>query len=73
MRSSSLLTPLSEIILENRGTIDKYIGDAIMAFWNAQLDDADHAGNALRSALAMVGRMAELNDQWRKQAEAAGR
>jgi adenylate cyclase len=70
---NSLLTPLSEIILDNRGTIDKYIGDAIMAFWNAPLDDPNHADNALRSALDMVGRMAALNDEWRKQAEAEGR
>jgi adenylate cyclase len=70
---NSLLTPLSEIILENRGTIDKYIGDAIMAFWNAPLDDPDHAKNALRSALAMINRMGSLNDEWRRQAEAEGR
>jgi adenylate cyclase len=70
---NSLLTPLSEIILENRGTIDKYIGDAIMAFWNAPLDDADHAQNALHSALDMVKRMADLNNRWRAEAEKAGR
>ena len=70
---NSLLTPLSEIILENRGTIDKYMGDAIMAFWNAPLDDTDHAGNALRSALAMIGRMDALNEAWATAAEAAGR
>ncbi len=70
---NSLLTPLSEIILDNRGTIDKYMGDAIMAFWNAPLDDADHADHAVRSALTMIGRMAALNAEWQKQAEAAGR
>jgi adenylate cyclase len=70
---NGLLTPLSEIILGNRGTIDKYIGDAIMAFWNAPLDDPDHAGNALKSALAMVGRMPGLNEQWRRQAAAEGK
>jgi adenylate cyclase len=70
---NSLLTPLSDIILKNRGTIDKYIGDAIMAFWNAPLDDADHANNALRSALAMIGAMDGLNEKWREQAEANGR
>ncbi len=68
-----LLTPLSEVILENRGTIDKYMGDAIMAFWNAPLDDGDHAANACQSALAMIGRMESLNDTWRKEAETAGR
>jgi len=68
-----LLTPLSEIILNNRGTIDKYMGDAIMAFWNAPLDDTDHAGNALKSGLAMIQRMEALNVEWQKEAEAAGR
>jgi adenylate cyclase len=70
---NSLLTPLSEIILTNRGTIDKYMGDAIMAFWNAPLDDPDHARNACQSALAMIRRMDELNEEWRLEAEAAGR
>jgi adenylate cyclase len=70
---NNLLTPLSEIILTNRGTIDKYMGDAIMAFWNAPLDDADHAGNALKSGLTMIRRMEALNEEWKKQAEAAGR
>ncbi len=70
---NTLLTPLSEIILANRGTIDKYMGDAIMAFWNAPLDDKDHPENALKSALAMIRRMEDLNVQWRKDAEAAGR
>ncbi|MEO8137929.1 MAG: adenylate/guanylate cyclase domain-containing protein [Betaproteobacteria bacterium] len=70
---NNLLTPLSEVILENRGTIDKYMGDAIMAFWNAPLDDPEHAEHALRSALAMIKRMEGLNEVWRKEAEAAGR
>lgn len=55
------LTPMSEILLDNRATLDKYIGDAILAFWNAPLDDPDHHRNAARSALLMVGRLAELN------------
>jgi adenylate cyclase len=70
---NSLLTPLSEIILENRGTIDKYMGDAIMAFWNAPLDDPDHAANACKSALTMIGNMSALNEKWRKESVAAGR
>jgi adenylate cyclase len=68
-----LLTPLSEVIMNNRGTIDKYMGDAIMAFWNAPLDDADHAGHALRSALDMMKRMDGLNEEWAKEAAAAGK
>ena len=70
---NNLLTPLSEIILQNRGTIDKYMGDAIMAFWNAPLDDADHAAHACQSAIAMIKRMKALNAEWRAAAEAAGR
>jgi adenylate cyclase len=70
---NSLLTPLSDIILKNRGTIDKYMGDAIMAFWNAPLDDASHAANACRSASEMIAGVEELNRKWRKAAEASGR
>ncbi len=47
------LSYMTEIILKNNGTIDKYIGDAIMAFWNAPLDDPNHKINAIRTALEM--------------------
>ena len=70
---NSLLTPLSDIILKNRGTIDKYMGDAIMAFWNAPLDDPNHAANACRSAVEMIASVEELNRRWRAEAKAAGR
>jgi adenylate cyclase len=70
---NSLLTPLTDIILSNRGTIDKYMGDAIMAFWNAPLDDADHAAHACKSAREMALKMGDLNRQWREEAQAAGR
>lgn len=69
---NELLTPLSETILEHRGTIDKYIGDSIMAFWNAPLDEPQHAALAARAALGMAARMPELNRYWQEQAEAAG-
>jgi adenylate cyclase len=61
---NELLSPLSEIILERRGTIDKYMGDAIMAFWNAPLDDPDHAAHACHAAIEIARRMEELNQQW---------
>jgi adenylate cyclase len=70
---NNLLTPLSDIILNTRGTIDKYMGDAIMAFWNAPLDDEKHAENACAAAAKMIACMEELNDKWRAEAEKAGR
>src|SRR5262249_32651836 len=55
------------------GTIDKYMGDSIMAFWNAPIDQPDHAARACRAALQIVQAMKRLNDTWRSEAEAAGR
>ena len=67
------LTPMSGIIMERMGTIDKYIGDCIMAFWNAPEDDPDHAANACASALEMHRRLGELNARWEAEDRAAGR
>ena len=47
------LTPMTDAILDAAGTVDKYMGDAIVAFWNAPLDDPDHARHAVEAALAM--------------------
>jgi adenylate cyclase len=47
------LTPMTKIIFDHDGTIDKYVGDMIMAFWGAPLEDPDHATKAIRAALAM--------------------
>ncbi len=55
-------TPMSEVILDRQGTIDKYIGDCIMAFWNAPLDDAQHARHACEAALALRERLRRWND-----------
>jgi adenylate cyclase len=55
------LTPLTNAILARKGTIDKYMGDAIMAFWNAPLDDAQHQLNACEAAVDMLERIDELN------------
>nr|WP_269456293.1 adenylate/guanylate cyclase domain-containing protein [Rhizobium quercicola] len=68
-----LLTPLSDIVLESGGTIDKYIGDCIMAFWNAPLDVPDHAVRAVRAALAMLEAVDMLNGQLQAEAQDAGR
>ncbi len=57
----AFLTPMSEILLARKATLDKYIGDAILAFWNAPLDDPDHPANAARAALDMVAKTKELN------------
>ncbi|WP_336491807.1 CHASE2 domain-containing protein [Methylobacterium nigriterrae] len=66
------LTPLTNAIIERRGTIDKYMGDAIMAFWNAPLDDPDQEANACAAALAMLARMDALNALRRSEAAAGG-
>jgi len=55
------LTPMTEVIHNTHGTIDKYMGDAIMAFWGAPVTDAEHAANAVKSGLAMIGALDELN------------
>ncbi|MDX2202848.1 MAG: adenylate/guanylate cyclase domain-containing protein [Hyphomicrobiaceae bacterium] len=69
---NGMLTPLTNAILDANGTIDKYMGDAILAFWNAPLDDPDHAGKACLAALDMMQRIATYNAARRAQAEAAG-
>ena len=67
------LSPMTDIILETEGTVDKYMGDAIMAFWNAPLDDAAHGIHGVRAALEMRETLAQLNQAWREQAEKIGR
>jgi adenylate cyclase len=67
------LTPLTNAILNRKGTIDKYMGDAIMAFWNAPLDDKDHELNACEAALDMLARVDELNQAREQEAREEGR
>ena len=66
------LTPTTNAIIERKGTIDKYIGDAIMAFWNAPVDDDEHEANACDAALEMLARAEALNIELKREAEAAG-
>ena len=66
------LTPLTNAIIERQGTIDKYIGDAIMAFWNAPVDDPAQEANACDAALEMQARAAALNVELKQEAEANG-
>ena len=70
---NKLLTPLTNVILSRQGTVDKYMGDCIMAFWNAPLDDDDHAYNGCVSALEMLAEMGPLNDQLEIEAKEEGR
>ncbi|MET0868392.1 MAG: adenylate/guanylate cyclase domain-containing protein, partial [Pseudorhodoplanes sp.] len=65
---NNFLTPMTNAIVERNGTIDKYIGDAIMAFWNAPLDDHDHEAHACSAALDMLRRIDDLNHE--REAEA---
>ena len=57
------MTAMTSKIIENNGTLDKYIGDAQMAFWNAPLDDKDHAILAVKTALEMLGDLDEFNTE----------
>jgi adenylate cyclase len=58
---NGFLTPMTDILLASEGTIDKYMGDAIMCFWNAPLDIAEHERKACLAALQMVASLDELN------------
>ena len=67
------LTPLTNAILARKGTIDKYMGDGIMAFWNAPLDDKEHQINACEAALDMLERIDSLNKERELEAQESGR
>jgi adenylate cyclase len=60
-----ILTPMTDAVLVHGGTVDKYIGDCLMAFWNAPIDDSDHARNGCLAALDMIRRIKELNQTLR--------
>ena len=66
------LTPLTNAILDRKGTIDKYMGDAIMAFWNAPLDDKEHQINACEAAIDMLERIDVLNKTREVEAQEGG-
>ncbi len=61
---NAFLTPMTEIIHRNRGTIDKYMGDAIMAFWGAPVQDNEHAEHALTAAMEMIEELSRLRPQY---------
>jgi adenylate cyclase len=62
---NEFLTRMTRVIQRHRGTIDKYMGDSVMAFWGAPLEDSRHAGNATLAALAMHREMDDLNQLFR--------
>jgi len=70
---NKLLTPLTNVILSHQGTVDKYMGDCIMAFWNAPMDDDDHIHHGCISALEMLAEMGPLNDRLEAEAIEEGR
>jgi adenylate cyclase len=70
---NKLLTPLTNVILIHQGTVDKYMGDCIMAFWNAPLDDEKHARNGCVSALLMLAEIKPLNERLEIEAKEDGR
>jgi len=62
---NEFLTPMTHIIHHQRGTIDKYMGDAIMAFWGAPVTDPDHARHALLAAMEMIVKLDSLQDHFK--------
>ncbi len=59
------LTAMTEVVFHWNGTLDKFIGDAVVAFWGAPLDQPDHVALALKCALHMRKRLAELQEDWK--------
>src|SRR5258708_34791235 len=64
---------MSDIIMAHRGTIDKYMGDCVMAFWNAPIEDPEHADHACATALAMMQGLDRLNGELAAEAQADDR
>jgi adenylate cyclase len=69
---NSFLTPMTDVILRNAGAVDKYIGDCIMAFWNAPLDIPAHGKQAIRAALQMREELNALNARFKSEAKLTG-
>ena len=63
---NEFLTPLSRIVYKHRGTIDKYMGDCIMAFWGAPLPDENHARNAITAGLEMLATLETLQPHFKE-------
>jgi adenylate cyclase len=63
---NEFFTPMTRLVLENGGTLDKYMGDALMAFFGAPISHPDHAARACRAALAMREELVRLNEGWHR-------
>ncbi|WP_455756984.1 CHASE2 domain-containing protein [Sulfurimonas sp.] len=66
---NEIMEPMTEIIIDEKGTVDKYIGDAIMAYWNAPLDVDNHADRAVRASLKQLHALQALNVKLRSELE----
>jgi adenylate cyclase len=64
---SRYLDAMTSVVFRHGGTLDKFIGDAVMAMWNAPLDDPEHASRACAAALEMQATLEQLNDEWQAQ------
>ena len=63
---NALLTPMTRVIHKNRGTIDKYMGDAIMSFWGAPITDSEHARHALYAAMEMMDELVIMQEDFKQ-------
>jgi adenylate cyclase len=64
---NELFTRMVAVVFDHRGTVDKFVGDMVMALYGAPLDDEDHADHAVETALAMIKTLQEMNGQWQSQ------
>jgi adenylate cyclase len=64
---NELFTRMVAVVFAHRGTVDKFVGDMVMALYSAPLDDAEHADHAVQTALAMIVTLHEMNQQWQSQ------
>ena len=67
LQLNEFFTQMVELLFEHHGTLDKFVGDMIMAFFNAPLDDPNHADQAVKMGLAMLEELDKLNQAWRAQ------
>ena len=64
---NQLFTRMVAVVFEHRGTVDKFVGDMIMALYGAPLDDEEHAEHAVQTALAMIKTLNQLNEEWARE------